>query len=427
MKRKFIQLSPDPGDSGDAIPFDKVENLETVVSGTGTVKASEGDEPAGEEQDSGVDPDEEDLSDTSSSGGGEEEESDDDASDAKTKKEDPKKKDEPKNLEVSDEDDEEEEEGDEKPDPKKEVKAADGEGAAGEEEELTWISTAKALDIPVEEDTYESFTTAVKSTITKLKEENETLKTNPLKALSDEALVLAVGPEGAFAVKFLMKGGSINDLINPTSGFEKELDLTDRERVINDFIKQGFEPADAEEEVKFLEESNRFEAYSKKVNKILNDKHVNAIEEKLKNVVNGVAKEKEDLVALSDREEQLIVNEINARDKIHDLNITKEAKDKIIQKLKSGVYRKRLKNDPKFMAEMILNYELSKTAVKQVADKTAKTVTSEKTKEFTSKVFKIPGTGKSSSGRATNTKTSNVPQELEGFASFNPDVKVGLT
>lgn len=427
MKRKFIQLSPDPGDSGDAIPFDKVENLETVVSGTGEVKTSEAGEPAGEEQDSGVDPDEEDLSDTSSSGG-EEEESDDDASDAKTKKEDPKKKDEPKNLEVSDEDEDDEEEGDEKPDSKKEVKAADGEGAAsGEEEELTWISTAKALDIPVEEDTYESFTTAVKSTITKLKEENETLKTNPIKALDDKTLAVAFGPEGAFAVKFLMKGGSINDLINPTSGFEKEFDLTDRERVINDFIKQGFDPEDAEKEVGFLEESERFAAYAKKVNKILNDKHVAAIEEKLKNVVNGVAKEKEDLVALSDREEQLIVDEINARDKIHDLNITKEAKDKIIQKLKSGVYRKRLKTDPKFMAEMILNYELSKTAVKQVAHKTAKTVTSEKTKEFTSKVFKIPGTGKTSSGRATNTKTSDVPQELAGFASFNPDVKVGLT
>lgn len=437
MKIKLIQFNKDAGGAGgesDALPFDQVENLEKVVSGADSAKTTEGEEPEGEEQDSGVDPDEQDLSDTSASDDKNDSEDDeddendddgDDASDAKKQKQDPKKKEEPKNLEVLDEDDDEDPNKKE-PDPKKEKSEVDEGAAAEEEEELTWVSTAKALDISVEEDSYEAFTTAVKSTITKLKEENEALKTNPIKAIDDQALALTFGPEGAFAVKYLMKGGKINDLINPVSGFEKELDMSDREKVLNDFIKQGFDPEDAEKEVVFLEESERFDAYAKKVNRILNEKHVKAIEEKLKNVVDGVAKEKEDFVALSNREEQLIVDEINARDNIHDLKITKEAKDKIIQKLKSGDYRKRLRTDPKFLVDMILNYEFSKTAVKKVAEKTAQAVTSQKTKEFTEKVFKVPGDGKKSSGRAVNTKASEVPKELEGFQKFDSNVKVGL-
>lgn len=406
MRKYLIQLNKESGDSGDVPTFDKVDNLSQVINGEAPkVNENDSEDPTDEEE-------EEDLSADSADGSADSADKEEDEEPTKeSKSEKPK-------LVVADEetDDEESDEHDENV--KKATAAATDEEEADEDEinTETWIGVGKAIGVDIPNDDFTEFHTAVKAKITKLETDLREAHTNPIKALDDNTLAITFGPEGAFAVKYLMSGGTIDSLINPVSGKEKELyDSSNEDLVLEDLKKEGYSDAGAKKELEFLKETERFETKAEAIRARIEKEHIEIIQKNMQNVIDGIGNQKENLINLSQREDSELVELIQKRNEYLGLELDKEAKDKIVQKIKTGFYRERLKN-VKNMEEMILAYEFSKAAVAKKEKSVAEKVSSSKTKEFIEKVHNVPvGAG---SGRSKKSSSSTNP-DMDGFRKFN--------
>lgn len=420
MKKNVIQLNQDPGGSAGNGNADQIKDLKSVI---------EGDDD-GEQKKDTDDADDDDKGDQNTNLGQDANNDDPEKKDADKGASSNKKfvvVDEDDDDEEGDDDDDAEKKNDDKSDADKNKStdaAADDEG--DDLEIKTWQDLGKVNGLEVEVDNFKSYTTAVKTKIDSLESKIKELSENPIKALDDQSLAVTFGPEGAFVAKYLMKGGTIQNLLNPVSGKEAEMEMSDEDLMLHHLKSNGYTEVGAKKEIEFLKETERLEYNVAAIRSRIEKEHTQIIQDSFQKIVDGVAAEKQNLIHLSQREDSELVESIEKTDKFLDLEIDKEAKDKIIQKIKTGFYRKRLKNVQN-MAQMILAYEFSKNAVQNVEKATAKKVASSKTKEFTDKVFNVPQSGSSGSGRSKKEKSTDMAPELVPFTSFNKNEPVVLS
>ncbi len=244
-------------------------------------------------------------------------------------------------------------------------KIKDDESADEKEETSSWQSLGKDLGLEVKEETYEAFVAAHAE---KLKQAPAVNKEEVL----NEVVESFADPEAKELFQFLQNKGKLQDYINPLQKYDETLALSDEAIVRKSLKLSGWEDDKIDKKVQLLKEEEKLdtEAYALR-------KQVEGAKEGVKSRIiqkqqQAANAEKERETAKKNKEDATIVEAINKVDKFMGGNLPKTEREKLAKRWNSGYYREKFANDPQFVVDAILAYELKDQMIDKATDKSFK-------------------------------------------------------
>lgn len=241
--------------------------------------------------------------------------------------------------------------------------------AAAAEEESDWIKVGKALGIEVEKDDFEEFQAKVKNRLDS--KELDLSRYTPGQRRYIEAFNAGLSEEEAFI---------------PTIGYDKTLALDDEQLVRKSLELNGWEKPKIDQKIKILKDEAKLdlEAYELRIS--VKNARDQFVESELKARTEKKASDAIAAKTAAEAETKSVLEAIDSFEEFEGVKLTKEQKADFKKKWLDGEYRKRFKDDPKFVAKSILSTELSTKAVTKAktdaSKSTAKEVKSELKRKF---------------------------------------------
>jgi hypothetical protein len=226
--------------------------------------------------------------------------------------------------------------------------------------ENTWIETAKEIGIDgVDADDFEVFKKGVEAKIEKVRTEAQQI------ALDKYPV------EAQNLIKFLASGKTMEDYINPLKEYDKVLSLDDKALITASLEGTGEYTADEiEEEIKLIEEKGELASSAKRLRAAVKMNKKQAGEQIIDQGVQTYESQQARIENERKKEDTLFKSALSTLDKVYDVKINDKHKAAIQKKWDSGYYRNRFKNDPNFVADLIVKAELGEAAINERLTKT---------------------------------------------------------
>lgn len=267
-----------------------------------------------------------------------------------------------------------------------------------EEEAATWINVGKKIGIEIENDDFEEFLVKVKEKID-----------SPKIALDK------YNEEQRRMIEAFDAGVTVEELGDPNIEFKRLLALNDEALVTAQLKEKGYDKAGIAKRLQLFKDRAEIDIIAEDIRLSLNNAMkqniaINAQEKK-------AAKEAAQAKAIADdkKETEAVLTAIDSYKDFEGNPISKKEKEEIKQKWLKGDYRRRFRDDAKFVVDSIMAVEYGKKAVKtakSVAEKTASEAERDKIKR---KLFNIEDLPKNRGGNSTTTEKA----EANGFEDWN--------
>lgn len=226
-------------------------------------------------------------------------------------------------------------------------------------EESNWKTVGKELGFEVPEDTFEAFKKAeAEFWASKQTQDDASRLDAEIESLDD--------PEAKELLSFVKNGGKLRDFINPMKEYDELLALGDEALVRQYLTLNKWDEKKIDERIAGLKENGTLETEAYPLRKSLeNGKETKKNElftsqQKLSETQN---KSKADAKI---KEDNQIIAALSKVKEFQGKKVTPEVTAALTKKWNTGFYRERFAKDPDFVANVILNYELSEQ-VKQAA------------------------------------------------------------
>lgn len=229
------------------------------------------------------------------------------------------------------------------------------------EQESTWKDLGVDLGLDMKDDSYESFRAAY----------DEKLKQQPV---ADEEKVFnsrieKLDPEAKNLFEFLQNGGKLQDYINPIRQYDELLALSDEAIVTKSLELQKWDKDAIEKKLQLLKEEGKLdtEAYGlRKSVETAKTQRVSALE---KQQADSSAAERTRESAKRNKEDVTIIESLNKVEKFMGGKLSKESRDVVAKRWQSGYYRQKFAEDPDFVINAILSYELKEQMLETTSKK----------------------------------------------------------
>ncbi len=235
-----------------------------------------------------------------------------------------------------------------------------------QEVESTWKDLAKPLGIELKEDTFESYTEAVKNTIEAAKAEAKELAMADAKKSVEESL--AKTPESKMFLDFLNNKGTYEDYVKPTQEIEKLQALSDSELVAKDLELRGWESDKIDRHIEDRIESGKLDLDAYELRKILDTNKKNITEERVAAQQEYIKNEEQRIKDAVQKDTTQIREVLGKTKDFMDTPISDKHKNYVMNKYEKGEYHELFKN-PETVAEFLLYKEFGKQGIEKLKEK----------------------------------------------------------
>ncbi len=238
--------------------------------------------------------------------------------------------------------------------------AEPGEPAPAPANTDSWKNIAKDLEISseLEADNFDSFKKAFvaeRETIV-AKAREEAMK--EAEQLRIDKVVTEYGPDAAIYLNALKSGKSIQEVVNPVTGYEKVLEMDPETLMVAVYMTRGLEEEQATKKVGLLKDAEELDLEYK----ISRNDIVRAHEAKQKEIREGYANQvqayRDRVVEMDQKAESSLKETILKTDSWQGRPVDQKTREEIVKRWESRYYRERF-NDPTFVRDMIFASEFS--------------------------------------------------------------------